>query len=328
VSLPPLDPTRARELIAGFRDVPLLVVGDLMLDRFVVGRVDRISPEAPVPVVQFRSEYARMGGAANVAHNIIALGGRASVIGIVGMDGAASYLRESLQEIGANVEGLIVDPGRPTVEKVRIVTERNQQVARVDYEEDADVGGDIERTVAERAKALGSGARAWVISDYAKGTVTRLLIETLIGSGSRVPLVVDPKISHMSYYEGTTLITPNHHEAEQATAMRIRTDADAREAAHEFRRRAKCDSVLITRGEHGMWLLDGDVEGGIPAVAREVSDVTGAGDTVVATLTLALAAGATLAEAAILSNRAAGIVVSKFGAATATAEELLASFDS
>ena len=321
-----LSRDRARALIDGFRGVPLLVVGDLMLDRFVVGRVERISPEAPVPVVQFRSEHARLGGAANVAHNAMALGGRVSLVGLVGMDGAAAHLRDSLRSIGANVDGLIVDPERPTIEKVRIVTERNQQVARIDYESDAEIGGALEQTVADRAAELGAGTRGLVASDYAKGTVSRRLIATLSARVGTLPLVVDPKVRHIGCYEGATVITPNHHEAEQATGLRIRTTEDARAAAREFRRLAGCTSVLITRGEHGMWLLDDAVEGGIPTVAREVADVTGAGDTVVAALALALASGATMAEAAVLANHAAGIVVGKFGAATVTGEELIETF--
>ncbi|HYE86110.1 MAG TPA: D-glycero-beta-D-manno-heptose-7-phosphate kinase [Vicinamibacterales bacterium] len=320
-----LSRDQARLLIDRFRGVPLLVVGDLMLDRFVVGRVERISPEAPVPVVQFRSEHARLGGAANVAHNAIALGGTVSLVGLVGMDGAAAHVRDSLRSIGANVEGLIVDPDRPTIEKVRIVTERNQQVARIDYENDADISGTLEQAVADRASELGARTQGLVASDYAKGTVSRRVITALTGLGA-LPLVVDPKVRHISYYQGATVITPNHHEAEQATGIRIRTAEDASAAAREFRRLAGCKSVLVTRGEHGMWLLDEAAEGGIPTVAREVADVTGAGDTVVAALALALASGATMAEAAVLANHAAGIVVGKFGAATVTAEELIETF--
>ena len=159
------------------------------------------------------------------------------------------------------------------------------------------------------------------MSDYLKGTITRVVIDAL-----RMPIIVDPKIPHLACYAGATLVTPNHYEAETATHMRIWSDDDARAAARAFREAARCDAVLVTRGEHGMWLSDAGVEGAIPAVAREVSDVSGAGDTVVATLALAMAAGATLAEAAMLANHAAGIVVGKFGPATVTPDELRASF--
>ena len=325
MTLPPLDAGRARDLVGRFSGLPVLVVGDVMLDRFIVGRVTRISPEAPVPIVRFESEHVRLGGAANVAHNIAALGGRASLVGIVGVDAAADSLRAQLAAAGIGADGLVEDAARPTTEKVRVVTERNQQVARIDYERDADAGGDVERAIVAQVARLGGGAKALLVSDYLKGTITRAVVEALLGcakaSAERTPLIVDPKIPHLACYAGATLVTPNHHEAEIATHLRVRTDDDARQAARDFRTRAQCEAVLITRGEHGMWLSEAGGEGSIPAVAREVSDVTGAGDTVVATLALALAAGATMAEAAALANQAAGIVVGKFGPATVTAAE-------
>src|SRR5262245_33409453 len=315
-----------------------------MLDRFIVGRVTRISPEAPVPVVRFESEHLRLGGAANVANNVAVLGGRATLVGTIGADATGERLCEQLAAAGVGSDGLVKDPGRPTTEKVRIVTERNQQVARIDYERDADVAGEIERAIVERVQRLGSEAKTLLVSDYLKGTITRPVIEALLASRAtadgrranapsehaattagehpRAALIVDPKIPHLACYAGATLITPNHLEAEIATHKRLRTDDDAREVARDFRERAKCDAVLITRGEHGMWLSDGSADGRIPSVAREVSDVTGAGDTVVATLALALAAGATMTEAAVLANHAAGIVVGKFGPATVTPDEL------
>ena len=330
MTLPPIAAGRARDLVGRFAGLPVLVVGDVMLDRFIVGRVTRISPEAPVPIVRFESEHARLGGAANVAHNIAALGGRASLVGIVGADAAAAVLRAQLTAVGVGADGLVEDATRPTTEKVRVVTERNQQVARIDYERDADATGQVEDAIVAQATRLASGAKALLVSDYLKGAITRAVVEALIrgakASAERTPLIVDPKIPHLPFYAGATLVTPNHHEAEVATHLRVRTDEDARQAAIDFRTRAECDAVLITRGEHGMWLSEKTAEGSIPAMAREVSDVTGAGDTVVATLALALAAGATMAEAAALANQAAGIVVAKFGPATLTAAELLASF--
>jgi D-beta-D-heptose 7-phosphate kinase/D-beta-D-heptose 1-phosphate adenosyltransferase len=327
MTLPPLDAERAREIVARFADVHVLVVGDVMVDRFIVGRVTRISPEAPVPVVRFHAEYTRLGGAANVAHNLAVLGARVSLVGIAGRDAAAARLKEDLSAAGVGSEGLVEVPGRPTVEKVRIVTERNQQVARVDYEEDADVNEGVARVMAERIRSLRPRASVSLVSDYLKGAVTRAVIDPLVEmTRSGTPLLVDPKIPHLDAYAGATLVTPNHQEAETATHRRIRTDEEAREAALEFRARARAEAALITRGEQGMWLSSREAEGSIPAVAREVSDVTGAGDTVVATLAAALGAGATLAEAAILANVAAGIVVGKFGPATVTPGELLQNF--
>jgi rfaE bifunctional protein kinase chain/domain len=326
MTLPPLDARRARDLVARLPRIHVLVVGDVMLDRFIVGSVSRISPEAPVPVVQFRREHAQLGGAANVAHNLGALGARVLLVGVVGADLAGARLRAELSASHIADEGLVEDPGRPTVEKVRIVTDRNQQVARVDYEQDADVGGAIEAALGARIARLGADARVLLVSDYLKGTVTHAVMRALLAlKAAGAPLLVDPKVPHLDCYQGASLVTPNHHEAEIATNRRIRTDEDARAAAIEFRRRAGCDAALITRGEYGMWVSSDGTEGAIPAVAREVSDVTGAGDTVAATLALALAAGATLAEAAALANHAAGVVVGKFGPATVSPEELIAS---
>jgi D-beta-D-heptose 7-phosphate kinase/D-beta-D-heptose 1-phosphate adenosyltransferase len=317
--------------MTGLPDLPsrlanrtVLVIGDLMLDHFVIGGVDRISPEAPVPVVRFDHEEYRLGGAANVAHNIAALGGRVRVVGIVGADEAADRLRADLDRLGIDASGLVADKDRCTTRKLRVVTSRNQQVARIDYEEDREIHGDNEAAVVSRIEQLAPAADAILLSDYMKGVVSLGVATAAIAAAGRrgIPLLVDPKVPHIDYYAGATVITPNHHEAEAVTHMRIRTSEDARTAARRFRERTRCGSVLVTRGEHGMTLLGSDCEAELPAEAREVSDVTGAGDTVIATMTLALAAGATLAEAARLANRAAGIVVGKFGPATVSVEEL------
>jgi D-glycero-beta-D-manno-heptose-7-phosphate kinase len=325
-ALPTLDRHRARDLGARFPSASVLVVGDVMLDQFLIGRVSRISPEAPVPIVQFGREENRIGGAANVAHNVLALGGRADLVGLVGRDRAAGTLVDALRYSGLGTGGLVEDAGRPTTTKVRVVTDRHQQVARVDYEQDSEASGAIEDALVAHTTSLAAGAGAIVISDYLKGCVTRRLVSELVGvARSRgIRLLVDPKIPHIDYYVGASLVTPNHHEAEVATHTRIRTDDEAADAARRFRERTGSQGVLVTRGEHGMWLLDGDIEGALPATAREVADVTGAGDTVIATLALALAAGATSAEAARLANHAAGLVVAKFGPATVTVDELLA----
>jgi rfaE bifunctional protein kinase chain/domain len=325
-ALPALDRPRAREFAARFPASSVLVVGDVMLDQFLIGRVTRISPEAPVPIVQFGREENRVGGAANVANNVKSLGGRADLVGLVGCDRASETLRAALGQIGLSSDGLVDDPSRPTTTKVRVVTDRHQQVARVDYEQDGEAAGAIEDALVSRAIALAAGAGAIVVSDYLKGCVTRRLVIELVGvaRARRIPLLIDPKIPHLDYYAGASLVTPNHHEAEVATHLRIRTDDEAARAARRFRERAGCDGVLVTRGEHGMWLLDGEVEGPLPATAREVADVTGAGDTVIASLALSLAAGATSAEAARLANHAAGLVVAKFGPATISLGELLA----
>jgi len=326
--LPPVGAQRARDLLGRFAGLPVLVVGDVMADRFIIGRVTRISPEAPVPIVRFESEHTRLGGAANVAHNLAVLGAHPRLVGVIGQDDAGQRLRRELVSAGMGEEGIVEDSGRPTVEKVRIVTERNQQVARVDYEIDRDIEGPVARRVIDRIAALGAGSKAVLVSDYLKGTITKRVMEAIVSMNGSVPIVVDPKIPHLDCYAGATVVTPNHHEAEAATHRRIRTDEEARDAARDFRARAQAGAALITRGEQGMWLSSDALEGAIPAAAREVADVTGAGDTVVATLALALAAGGTLAESAVLANHAAGIVVGKFGPATVTQSELLADFES
>jgi D-beta-D-heptose 7-phosphate kinase/D-beta-D-heptose 1-phosphate adenosyltransferase len=277
-----------------------------------------------VPVVTFDHETHRVGGAANVAHNISALGGHASLVAITGEDDAAGTLMRGCSEAGIHAS-LVADPSRPTTTKVRIVTERNQQVARIDYENDAEIAVELETRLVASIRQHAERASAIVVSDYLKGSVTRRVMEAAVSAASEraVPLLVDPKIPHIDYYAGATVVTPNHHEAETATHMRVRSADEARVAARAFRDRVRCDAVLMTRGDQGMWLLAKDAEGHLPASAREVADVTGAGDTVIAMMALALAAGATIVEAARLANEAAGIAVGKFGAATVTPAELL-----
>ena len=326
--LPDLDAARARDLVDRFPSCRIAVVGDVMLDRFVIGRVSRVSPEAPVPVVVVDHVDHRLGGAANVAHNLRTLGAEVDLIGVIGADASGADLRTELAASGLPASGLITDPDRRTTMKTRIVTTRNQQVARVDYEADHDVSAAVEDALAAQLDARGRAAQVGLVSDYQKGVVTRRLMARIVafGHAQGIPIIVDPKVPHLDYYAGATLVTPNHVEAESATNTRILTDEDAQRAADTLRQRLNVESVLITRGEQGMWLSHAGVGGGLPAMAREVADVTGAGDTVVATVSLAIAAGATLAEAASLANQAAGIVVSKFGAATITRAELLERF--
>jgi len=326
MTLLPLAPERASRLVSAFSNAHVVVVGDAMLDTFLVGRVTRISPEAPVPVVAFHHQTHRIGGAANVAQNITALGGHATLIGVIGQDDNGAALTRGCREVGIEAGFLAADSDRTTTTKVRIVTERNQQVARVDYETDTEVSGDAERGIIDSIHRNAADASAIVVSDYLKGCITRRVFAAAIEmAGNRgIPLLVDPKVPHLGYYAGATVVTPNHHEAEIATHLRIRSSDEARIAARAFRERARCDAVLVTRGDQGMWLLGPDAEGHLPASAREVADVTGAGDTVIAAMGLALASGGAFVEAAQMANAAAGLVVAKFGAATVTPGELLA----
>jgi D-beta-D-heptose 7-phosphate kinase/D-beta-D-heptose 1-phosphate adenosyltransferase len=313
----PDAPADLPALLDRARGRAVLIVGDLMLDHFVIGRVERISPEAPVPVVHFDHEEYRLGGAANVAHNVAALGGSVEIAGLVGSDEPATRLLADLARVGIATTSI-------ATRKLRVVTTRNQQVARVDYECDTEISGQLEGVMLRKVQEAVARAAIVLISDYQKGTVTRRVAAAAIESARArgIPSLVDPKVPHIDYYAGASLITPNHHEAEAFTLMRIRNAADAREAAERFRERARCQSVLITRGEQGMWLLGPDGEFDLPAEAREVSDVTGAGDTVIATIAVGLAGGGSLQDAARLANRAAGLAVSRFGPTAITADEL------
>jgi D-beta-D-heptose 7-phosphate kinase/D-beta-D-heptose 1-phosphate adenosyltransferase len=326
--LPDLAQARAHELIDRFTTRRITVVGDVMLDRFLIGRVSRMSPEAPVPVVVFDHEEFRLGGAANVAHNLRALGASVDLIGVIGNDESATLLKSELAAKGLHATGLITDPERRTTTKMRVVTTRNQQVSRIDYESDHEVGRAIEEAVAAQVELRARSSQVVLVSDYQKGVVTRRSMAHLLtfAQANGLPVIVDPKVPHIDYYAGAALVTPNHIEAESATNTRIVSHEDARKAAIALRQRLGVESVLITRGEHGMWLDQAGAAGYLPASAREVADVTGAGDTVIATLALAIAAGANMPEAARLANEAASIVVGKFGAATVSPHELKSRF--
>jgi D-beta-D-heptose 7-phosphate kinase/D-beta-D-heptose 1-phosphate adenosyltransferase len=308
----------------------VVVLGDVMLDEFVWGDVTRISPEAPVPVVDIKRESAHLGGAANVLANLVALGADATVVGVVG----ERFPLENVCEIvcarsAPGQDGfLVVDEKRPSTIKTRIIA-HSQLVVRADRELRTPVNGETEKRIIEKLKDALEGAAAFVVSDYDKGVVTpRILAEILPLAYSRIPVLIDPKIRNFSSYRPATLVTPNHHEALRMTNLENDTDDGLAEAAKLIRERLGCDAVLITRGDQGMMLQEGD-KGAIfvATAAREVYDVTGAGDTVIATLAAALSTGASLVEAAMLANNAAGIVVGKVGTATANATELIDSFN-
>ncbi|HVF58145.1 MAG TPA: D-glycero-beta-D-manno-heptose-7-phosphate kinase [Pyrinomonadaceae bacterium] len=326
-----LTSERAGEIASRLRERTILVFGDVMLDEFVWGDVTRISPEAPVPVVEIRRESVRLGGAANVVANLLALGARSAVVGVVGEDAAGKSVVAELCKAGAlrAGESLVTDSSRPTTLKTRIIA-HNQLVVRADRERRTPVEAETEKRIARVLRELLREADALVVSDYDKGAVTpRVLGQVLpLALEAGIPVLIDPKIRNFDAYRPATLVTPNHHEALRVTNSEDDTDEGMAHAAREILRRLGCASVLITRGEKGMMLLEG--EGGEPVyvrtAAREVYDVTGAGDTVIATLAAAMSAGATLVEAATLANHAAGIVVGKLGTATATADELIASF--
>jgi D-beta-D-heptose 7-phosphate kinase/D-beta-D-heptose 1-phosphate adenosyltransferase len=303
------------------------VLGDVMLDEFVWGDVTRISPEAPVPVVDVRRESIHLGGAANVLANLMALGARGTVVGVVGKDGSGERLRAGLRELGALDQGVIVDETRPSTTKTRIIA-HSQLVVRADRESRTPVSAKTEDQILSFLKDALKHADAFVISDYDKGVVTqRILREILPLAYARVPVLVDPKLRNFNFYRPATLVTPNHFEALRMSDTEDHSDDGSLLAAKVIREKLGCDAVLITRGDRGMMLLESNGQPVfVETAAREVYDVTGAGDTVIAALAGALASGATMLEAATLANHAAGIVVGKVGTATVSADELIASF--
>lgn len=311
-----------------FERARVLVVGDLMLDEYIWGAVSRISPEAPVPVVQVRSESVRLGGAANVAANVRALGAQVSLVGVVGNDVAGERLVHELERIGIKGDAVLVDRGRATTIKTRVVA-GSQHVVRFDREAVADLPASGVRALSGRLRNLLPEADALVISDYGKGVITGPLVRALLplARRHRVPVVVDPKLALFRFYRRVAVITPNHHEAAAAAARPIRSEDDLVAVGKMLRARLDTDNLLMTRGEQGMSLFerDGTVTH-IPAVAKEVYDVTGAGDTVVATVALGLAARLPVRQVAMLANQAAGVVVGKVGTATVSREELAQTF--
>jgi rfaE bifunctional protein kinase chain/domain len=328
---PSLTKDRAEQITRQMRDRTMVVLGDVMLDEFLWGDVSRISPEAPVPVVDIRRESTHLGGAANVLANLLALGAQACVIGVVGDDFAGERIRRSVNDKSAlQTDGLLIaDNSRPTTIKTRIVA-RNQMVVRADREHRSPVDAQTEGRIIAAVKTAMTGAQALVVSDYDKGVVTpRILSEVLPAAYGRMPVLIDPKMRNFDSYRPATLVTPNHHEALRLANLEEDSDAALQTAARMIRARLGCNAVLITRGDRGMMLFEGDGDPvHVETSAREVYDVTGAGDTVIATLAAALSAGASMTEAAVLANHAAGIVVGKLGTATASAEEVLASFAS
>lgn len=322
-----LTRTRVSEILRTFRDAYVLVLGDVMLDEFVWGDVTRISPEAPVPVVDVRRESLHLGGAGNVLANLVALGARGSVVGVVGKDGAGERLQAGLRELGTRDQCLIIDDSRPSTTKTRIIA-HSQLVVRADRESRAPVTTKIEDQILSCLKDALKQADALVISDYDKGVVTpRILREILPIAYERVPVLVDPKLRNFNSYRPATLVTPNHLEALRMSDTEDHSDDGSHSAAKVIREKLGCDAVLITRGDRGMMLLEANNQPVyVETAAREVYDVTGAGDTVIATLAASLASGATMLEAATLANHAAGIVVGKVGTATASADELLETF--
>ena len=320
------NPETLAAAVSQFRKKKVLVLGDAMLDRFVWGAVSRISPEAPVPVVEVRRETICLGGAANVAANINSLGGEPYLLAIVGNDAEGEQLRTRVRELGMPDEGILVGKGRATSVKTRIIA-HHQQVCRTDREDRSPLVPEQQRRIVDWFRATLDAMDAVIVSDYAKGLISSTLLRKVLplARSARKIVCVDPKLKNLAAYRPATIITPNLSEAESAAGVNIRSEKDLVRAGKKILRLTGIDHLLVTRGEHGMALFEGDSKvTHIPTVAREVFDVTGAGDTVISTISLGLASGLSVLDAAILSNIAAGIVVAKLGTASVTPEELLA----
>ena len=315
--------TSLTALLPKFSRAKILVVGDLMLDEFVWGKVSRISPEAPVPVVWVQSESVMPGGAANVANNVSALSGHVSVVGVVGEDRWGAALLEELDKRRIETSG-VLKVSRPTTVKTRVIA-HHQQVVRVDREQREPLPAGMVDQLIKAVTARLSDVDAVIIEDYGKGVITRQLLEVVIPlARERKKLItVDPKQEHFELYRRVTALTPNLVEAGEALGRELESDTDVQRAGLEILRKLECEALLITLGENGMCLFEQNGRRTmIPTVAQEVFDVAGAGDTVIATFTLALASGAAMEQAARLANYAAGIVVGKLGVATVAPEEL------
>lgn len=312
---------RLAELLERARSTRIAVIGDAMLDVYLTGDVERISPEAPVPVVRVRERKHALGGAANVAQNVVAIGAHCDFVGAIGDDAGGATLMQMLQAIGEEGRSL-VRVERPTTQKTRIVA-RSQQLVRVDEEEDADLAGEEVEMVLEAVRVAVAGADAVVLEDYNKGVLVPAVIREAIDRATerRIPVVVDPKFRNFFSYRGATVFKPNRRELEAALGAAV--DVDHPDAVPATLQRLGVEHILLTLGDRGMALFSagGEVVR-VPTVAREVYDVVGAGDTVTAYLATMLAAGGTPREAAEAANIAAGIEVAKLGAATVTAEEL------
>lgn len=319
-----LDPERARVLLASARRATVLVVGDSMVDRYVVGRVERISPEAPVPVVRAEEDWSAAGGAANVATGVVALGARCSVVTVTGDDDTGAELGRLLKEGGVENDGLVRDQDRPTSVKTRVMA-RHQQMLRIDRESTEPLSEDVRGRLLERALEALARSDALALVDYDKGVLGAEVGERLLAAAAErgVPSVVDPKLRSFFAYRGAHVFKPN--AAEMAAALGEERPPTDEATLRSLRERLDCRYLLLTRGEAGMLLVGNEEEGVtvIPSEAREVFDVSGAGDTVTAVLAASLAAGAGMRDAAAMANFAAGLEVSHLGAVPVEGAEIL-----
>lgn len=316
---------RIEQLIQEFKRRPIIVLGDFMIDEYIFGQVDRISPEAPVPVVLQKRSERIPGGAGNVVCNLRALGVPVVASGICGFDDRGQELEKDLIELGVEQKRILFEKqDRPTTRKTRIFA-ANQQVCRLDLEDRTPISEETAQSILDRIDPVIKESAAIILSDYDKGVIVPSLIDGIVERAARNSLYVsvDPQVTHFQQYRNVDILTPNHHEAGRFLLKELKTDEAVESGGKEILERLNCRSLLITRGEKGMSLIEPDRVRHFPTVATEVFDVTGAGDTVISVFTLVMASGGTLEEAVHLSNFAAGLVIRRIGAATVQAEELL-----
>ena len=317
-----MNKERLLEIISNFRKVKVAVIGDLMIDDYVIGNVERISPEAPVPVVSVKEERFVLGGAGNVINNLATLGVKTYCYGVIGDDTDGDRLKKSLKLLGVNTEGVIRSEDRPTIVKKRILG-GNQQLLRIDWEDPTNINGILEETILDNLKENIENIDAIILSDYDKGVLTERVAKEAIKLARKHGKIVtvDPKPSNIMNYIKASSMTPNKKEALECTKLPKGTDIDV--VGTTIREKLQLDNLLLTRSEEGVSLYDEKGVSNIPTFAKEVYDVTGAGDTVISVYTLAKAAGATWTEAARIANTAAGVVVGKIGTSTVTKEEIV-----
>ncbi len=316
---------RYQKIISDFKNVNVLVIGDLILDQFIWGDVSRISPEAPVPVVWVKKESYMPGGASNVANNLRSLGANVHLVGVIGDDANGAILKGELDQKGICTAGIATDESRPTILKTRVVAQ-HQQVVRIDREKPERLSDSLIRRIVSYIESVMKKMDAIIIEDYGKGLITPALLSKIVPLARRSNKIisVDPKEEHFAYYKGISVITPNNHEASRAVGFEIKDEETLKKAGKKLLDRVGCRIVLLTMGENGMAVFQKNKPmKHIPTVAQEVFDVSGAGDTVIASYTLSLASGADPVGAAYIANYAGGIVVGKVGIAVVTPEELV-----
>ena len=315
-----------KKLIKKFKNKKVLVVGDLMIDEYIWGKVSRISPEAPIPVVEVQKEDSKPGGAANVILNLVSLGAKVFAAGVTGRDDNAKRLKSYLKKVKVNTAAVVSDKSRPTTVKTRVIA-HHQQVVRIDKEVKSDISAITAKAIIRKVSKLIKKMDAVIFSDYDKGLLTRGLVDGIMNMAKGRIVTVDPKPGNVDIFRNVTLISPNKKEASEAAGINISNEEDVLNVSKILKDITNSQAILITRGEEGMSLYEDGNLRSVPTVAREVFDVTGAGDTVISVVTLALACGSTFDEAAVLSNIAAGEVVAEVGVVTLSPKELEAAVD-